>query len=107
MCSEALATPEKVVVGTRPGRYPVNWPLLARVGMPQGRAPGGGNTVARGSREATSPWVFLRNPPRWPPLLGLDYVHSEGPRSRPVLTERRSGKTKSVALDEENSILLL
>ena len=58
MCSEALATPEKVVVGTRPGRYPVNWPLLARVGMPQGRAPGGGNTVARGSREATSPWVF-------------------------------------------------
>ena len=24
------------------------------------------------------------NPPRWPPLLGLDYVHSEGARSHPI-----------------------
>ena len=79
MCSEALATPEKVVVGTRPGRYPVNWPLLARVGMPQGRAPGGGNTVARGSRGGDDhPGYSLRNPPRWPPLSGLDYVALPG-----------------------------
>ena len=84
MCSEALATPEKVVAGRRPpghvrGSRSFCWPprppkLTGAVPYPSGGCPGratllgGGDTVAGRRR---SPWVFpAQSPPRWPPALG-------------------------------------
>ena len=42
---------------------------------------GGRYTLERHRGEWVSPCYSLGDPPRWPPILGLDYAHSEGARS--------------------------
>ena len=82
MCSEALATPEKVVAGRRPPGHvrgsrsfcwPPRPPKLTEI---QSREARGEATITLGV-----PCVV---PPDGPPLSGLDYAHSGGPRSRPI-----------------------
>ena len=61
-------------------------------GWPQGPwpPPAGGEIHSREARGGEYlPRCSLGNPPRWPPLLGLDYVHSEGPRSQPISGKNR------------------
>ena len=58
------------------------WGILLPRPKAQGRAPCRGNTAARGSR-GDYYLVFPSILPDGPPLSGLDYVHSGGPRGQP------------------------
>ena len=64
---------------------------------------GGGDTLARGSRGGDDhPGYSPRSPPRMaPPLSGLDYVHSEGPRSRLRCTERKVQESGCTEIDND------
>ena len=57
--------------------------------MPQAGPPfGGGDTVARGSRGGDIPIPYVGSSQMAPPILGLDYAHSQGARSHflPIFT---------------------
>ena len=60
--------------GRSPGTCPGGWPKAHGT-------PAGGGIHSREARGSKYPLLFPSSPPRWPPILRLDYAHSRGARS--------------------------